>query len=134
MAHKGRTRAPTKPKPKPAPKGVGGRKPFAPTPESRKMVNTLASFGVPQEDIASVVGVDKKTLRKYFREDLDNAMVKANAMVAQSLYNKAIGSGPQSFTAAIFWAKTRMGWKEPAQDHHVDGSITLKFDAIDAKV
>ncbi len=32
--------------------------------------------------------------------------------MAESLYRKAIGEGPQSVTAAIFWLKTRAHWKE----------------------
>jgi hypothetical protein len=32
--------------------------------------------------------------------------------VAESLYRKAATDGPQSVTAAIFWLKTRAGWKE----------------------
>ena len=37
---------------------------------------------------------------------------KANARVAERLYRKAIGEGQESFTAAIFWMKTRARWKE----------------------
>ena len=37
---------------------------------------------------------------------------KANTKVAESLYRKALGDGSQSVTAAIFWLKTRAGWKE----------------------
>jgi hypothetical protein len=40
------------------------------------------------------------------------APIKANAAVAQSLFRKATGDGPQSVAAAIFWVKARMGWKE----------------------
>lgn len=39
--------------------------------------------------------------------------------MAQSLFfRKATGDGPQSVTAAIFWAKTRMGWKETVLNEH----------------
>jgi hypothetical protein len=38
--------------------------------------------------------------------------VKANACVAESLYRKAVGEGREAVTAAIFWLKTRAGWKE----------------------
>jgi len=38
--------------------------------------------------------------------------VKANAKVAENLYRKATGDGRESIIAAIFWLKTRAGWKE----------------------
>ena len=44
--------------------------------------------------------------------------IKANSAVAQSLFKKATGDGPQSVAAAIFWAKTRMGWKETVVNEH----------------
>ncbi len=45
--------------------------------------------------------------------------IKATAKVAESLFRKATGDGAQSVTAAIFWLKTRGGWRETPQDHHV---------------
>lgn len=84
------------------------------------MVRILVACGTPQDLIARQVPnpetnapIDGKTLRRAFRAELVDGMVAANAMVAQSLFKKATGNGPQSVTAAIFWAKTRMGWKEP---------------------
>ena len=87
---------------------------FKPTDEQRRQVDAMAAYGVPEHAIARVLQIDGKTLRKYFREELDTAHIKANSAVAQSLYQKAIGNGPQSVTACIFWCKTRMGWREPA--------------------
>lgn len=85
---------------------------FKPTDDHRKTVDAMAAYGVPEEAIARVLGISDRTLRKYFKETLATAHIKANSAVAQSLYRKAIGDGPQSVTAAIFWAKTRMGWRE----------------------
>jgi len=72
----------------------------------------MAAFGVPEVNIARVVGIDAKTLRKHYREELDTGQTKATAKVAESLFRKATTEGPQSVTAAIFWLKTRAGWKE----------------------
>lgn len=47
------------------------------------------------------------------------------AKVAESLFRKAIGEGPQSVTAAIFWLKTCGGWRKTAQDHRV-GLVDLR--------
>lgn len=91
----------------------GGRPLFEPTPANRQMVETMAGCGIPENDIALVVGVAPKTLRRHFRLELDTGHVKANARVAGNLYRIATGSGREAVTAAIFWLKTRCGWSEP---------------------
>ena len=84
---------------------------FQPTPEQAKLVRKLVACGNGQEDIARVIGVrSPKTLRKYFREELDRAAIEANTHVAHSLYKSAV-SGKDT-TAAIFWLKCRGGWRE----------------------
>ena len=72
----------------------------------------MAGYGVPEAEIAGVVGIDAKTLRKHYRGELDHGHVKANAKVAENLYRKATGDGREAVIAAIFWLKTRAGWKE----------------------
>ena len=72
----------------------------------------MAAYGVPEIDIARVIGIDPKTLRKHYRDELDNGHVKANVKVAENLYRKATGEGRESVVAAIFWLKTRARWKE----------------------
>jgi len=72
----------------------------------------MSAYGVPEVDIARVLGIDPKTLRKHYRDELDTGSIKANSRMAENLYKKAMGDGPQSVTAAIFWLKTRARWKE----------------------
>ena len=79
----------------------------------------MAGYGIPEADIATVLEIDPKTLRKHYREELDTGQIKATAKVAESLFRKATGDGSQSVTAAIFWLKTRGGWRETPQDHRV---------------
>lgn len=89
-----------------------GRPPHEPTPMSRRNVEALAGYGVPEADIAGVVGIDPKTLRKHYARELRYGHVKANAKVAENLFRKATGDGRESVIAAIFWMKTRAQWKE----------------------
>lgn len=92
---------------------------FEPTEKDRATVKAMAAYGVPQEQIMAVIGVSKPTLHKYFRKELDTAMIEANAQVAQSLFNQAVKHG--NVTAMIFWLKTRAKeqWKEsPQQVEH----------------
>lgn len=55
----------------------------------REEVRRLAGLGVPQDDIAEIVGCAPKTLRKQFRAELDRGAAEANATVAGSLYEQA---------------------------------------------
>jgi len=80
-----------------------------PDNSTRKKVESLCAVGIPQEDIALVLGIDAKTLRKHYRKELDEAMTKANAAVAGKLYSSAMAGDVR---AQIFWCKTRLGWRE----------------------
>lgn len=84
----------------------------APDPVTRRQVEAMAGYGVPEHEIAGIVGIDAKTLRKHYREELALGHTKANVKVAENLYRKACGEGRESVTAAIFWLKTRARWKE----------------------
>jgi hypothetical protein len=112
-------------------KHPGGRPPYVPTEEQRKMVEAMTSFGVTQIEVCTVLGIDKKTLNKYYREELDRAHIKANAKVAANLFRQATKDDFRSTTAAIFWAKTRMGWKEPV---HVEATIKSYESMSDAEL
>jgi hypothetical protein len=96
-----------------------GRRAHHPDERGRRQVEALAAYGVPETDIARVVGIDPKTLRKHYRDELDLGATKATAKVAEFLFRKATTEGPQCVTAAIFWMKTRGGWRETPQAHEV---------------
>jgi len=96
-----------------------GRRAHRPDDRGRRQVEALAAYGVPERDISRVVGVDAKTLRKHYRDELDLGATKATAKVAEFLFRKATTEGPQCVTAAIFWMKTRGGWREAPQSHEI---------------
>ena len=107
--------------------------PHKPTDKTRAEVSALCSFGVPQEDIGRYIGIDAKTLRLYYRDELDNSATRANAAVGRFLYQNASGSTLKDgathsdcVRAAMFWAKTRMGWRETQSLEHTspDGSMS----------
>lgn len=106
-----------------------GRPNYKPSDEHRKMVEAMASVGVPQDEICVVIGIDAKTLRKHFREELDSAMIKANAKVAANLYRQATKDDFKAAPAAMFWAKTRMGWREKLDLNH-SGTINVDFSRM----
>ena len=112
------------------------RKPHQPTKATRDTVSLHVMVGTPQDVISQVLGIDKKTLLKYYREEIDTAAAKANAKVGGSLFNKAL-SGDTA--AQIFWLKTRAGFKERQEIDHQssDGSMkphfTVEFVNANAK-
>jgi hypothetical protein len=94
-----------------------------PTDAQRQLVQLHATIGTTHEVIASIIGIDAKTLRKHYREELDQSMAKANAQIGGALFNKAKGGDT---AAMIFWMKTRAGWREKQEVDlsSSDGSMT----------
>ena len=80
-----------------------------PTPETRRLVESSSGLGLPHESIAVLVGIDDKTLRKYYREELDIGKAKANGQIAKTLYQKALAGDT---TSLIWWTKSQMRWSE----------------------
>jgi hypothetical protein len=97
-----------------------GRRAHRPDPALRRQVEAMAAYGIPETDISRVVGVDPKTLRKHYREELDLGETKANAQVAGFLFNAARNG---NVTAQIFWLKTRAKWRETPLELRHSGSI-----------
>ena len=96
------------------------RKAHLPDPAQRKQVEAMAAYGIPEEDIARVVAIDPKTLRKHYRDELDLGETKANAQVAGFLFSAARNG---NVTAQIFWLKTRARWKETPSEHWHSGAV-----------
>jgi hypothetical protein len=107
-----------------------GRPAYQPDEVSSRQVEAMAGYGVPETEIAGLLGIDPKTLRKYYRSELDHGHTKANVKVAENLYRKATGEGRESVTAAIFWLKCRAGWRE-VNRHEIDSRPVVQFDRIE---
>ena len=105
-----------------------GRPAHQPTDQNRLQVKTLAAVGIRHEDIAAKLGISADTLTKYYRQELDDGRVDANALVAKSLFEQAKAGNT---TAMIFWLKTRAGWKETQVNEHTgtDGQ-PLKINVV----
>lgn len=97
-----------------------GRRAHQPDPAQRRQVEAMAAYGIPEADISQVIGIDPKTLRKCYRQELDLGTAKANAQVAGFLFANA-RSG--NVSAQIFWLKTRGRWKEAPSELKHSGAV-----------
>lgn len=100
---------------------------FIPTDEQRAIVEAMTGCGVPQLTISRSIfkpedgkPISHLTLRKAFRDEIKHGLARANAEVAQSLFQKATGNGNGAIQAAIFWLRCRGGsmWKDRQVQEH----------------
>lgn len=92
-----------------------GRPAYCPTDAERDKVRAWTAVGTPQAVQANLLKIDQDTLAKYYRTELDQGVDSANAMIGQTLWQKAIAGDTSSL---IFWAKTRMRWSEVNRTEH----------------
>ena len=93
-----------------------GRPAYLPTDKDRRIAEALAGWAIPQERIARVIGIDAKTLRKHFPDELDVGSAKLEAQLAQNLLRIAQGNDRQALIATIFALKSRFGWVEASSE------------------
>jgi hypothetical protein len=96
------------------PKKVG-RPAHLATDDTRNQVYELSRVGTRYEDIATLLSISADTLTKYYKEELQKGRIEANAVIANTLYEKAKGGDT---TSMIFWLKSRAQWKETQKHEH----------------
>jgi hypothetical protein len=113
-----------------------------PTEQEKRIAYSYAAYGATNEDIAAVLGMDNKTLTKYFEKELISGRAVSKNTIAERLYKMAVGreavidpaSGIQLHpaiapdrSALIFLAKVRLGWKETAV---VEQTVDVKSSEV----
>ncbi len=94
-----------------------------PTEETKKLVRSLSAVGIRYVDIASKLEISDDTLVKHYKKDLEDGRTDANASIGQTLFQQAKNGNT---AAAIFWLKTRAGWKETNAVEH-SGEVGVKW-------
>lgn len=102
----------------------------APTEITRKQAQQAAGFGLPQDQIGALLGIDDKTLRKHYPEQLALGRAIASAAVGESLFRRAISG--EDTTAAIWWSKCQMRWSPPPAIVEISGQISISAALADA--
>ena len=101
-----------------------GRPPYVPDARDRGLVEVLVASGLAQDQIATALEISVRTLRKYYKRELTVGTIKANAAVAQALFNQAKNGNVK---AQMFWLSCRAGWK-PAKitEHQGEGGGPIR--------
>tara|TARA_A100000171_G_C2140369_1_gene154938 strand:- start:10755 stop:11132 length:378 start_codon:yes stop_codon:yes gene_type:complete len=114
---------------------MGSKPRHVPNDITRAKIKSLAEF-LPQSYIAKHMGFTTKTLRKYYREELDMGYIKKDIEIAKTLHEVAVFD--KNVSALIFLAKTRLGLVEPKGDPGADEdsqageSLTINFEVNEA--
>lgn len=97
-----------------------------PTEQSRMQARTLAGLGLPQDQIALLIGIDPKTLRKHYEAEMALGEAQATQQVATTLFTRA--TRDRDLGAAVFWMKCRAGWREKLPDQSVKHSGRVEHE------
>lgn len=100
-----------------------GRPEYEPNEKDREQVEKWAGVGISQDDMAFMLDICKNTLRKHYTKELKAGIIKANATVGGRLYSMT----KDIPAAAIFWSKTRMGWRESMPQNEEKKSRQINF-------
>ena len=96
------------------------------------MCRELVLIGATQEHIASRLGVSTKTLAKALGPVMEEERQGRLGRVASTLYSMAVDD--RNTAAAIFIAKTQMGWRETAKTAEETDKITKVLSELIEKL
>lgn len=118
------------------------QKNLQPTEQEKKIVYSYAVYGGTDEDIAEIMGMNRKTLVKYFSEQLNSGRASAKNKIAQRIYMIAVGKDEiknpdtgkveskevkPNLSALIFLAKVRLGWRET---QFIESTVDMKPQGV----
>lgn len=101
--------------------GRDGRPPYEPNDEHRALVILGAENGMPHHDIARILRIGIHTLRRHYRRELRESLLRARLRAGGKLFKMGVEEG--NVKALVHWLSMRGGeaWKPPAIDHHHSG-------------
>ena len=125
-----------------------GQPKFEPTQDQRNQVKLMKALGIPEDRICKMITnprtskpVAPMTLARAFAAELESGAPEFHALVGDFILCAILGKKPMlgapikseqiRMTAAIFYAKTQMGWKETVVNEQAnkDGKPFLVDDA-----
>ena len=102
--------------------------------ESRRIVECLAGYGIPQLKIAHVVKVSLPTLHKAYRDELDRGAAQIEAALVANLMRLAQGDDGTALKAIMFALQARFGWSifAPAREPVLRKKAAADLEALSA--
>ena len=112
--------------------GKRGPAPILPTQEELEQIRICSACGLTQEEIGKVIGKSVDWLKKH--DEAARAIEEGRAVVKAKIGGSIIREAMKgNMTAAIFYAKTQMGWKERSVMEHEHYDLTnLSDQELDA--
>jgi hypothetical protein len=126
------------------------RRAFRPTAEQRDNVEAMIGYGIPEVEICNLIKnpetgkpIDSKTLRKHFKAEIAAGATRLKSLVGERIIATILGreggikDARAQATLAVFFAKTRMGWKETSVHEHANADskpFIFQVNKIDGKL
>jgi len=108
-----------------------GRPGHEPNEVTRQTVLMHVAVGTTVTDIAKLLGIGLKTLKKHYKEELNFGRSKANASVAGKLFDRAMNG---DVTAQIFWLKAQANWSDKQQVEFSSEDGTSPVNRVEIEV
>ena len=92
-----------------------------------EILKNLASIGCPTYEIASVLNVSARTLKRNFAEIIDQYKQKGKASLRKKMYDKAVKK--DNTMMQIFLSKNYLGMSDKVQQTNVTEPLPLIIEA-----
>jgi len=92
-----------------------------------EILKNLASIGCPDYEIASVLNVSAKTLRRNYADIIDQSKEKGKASLRKKMFDKAIKK--DNTHMQIWLSKNYLGMKDRTQTETIVEPLPLIIDA-----
>ena len=92
-----------------------------------EILKNLASIGCPTYEIASVMNVSARTLKRNFAEIIDQYKQKGKASLRKKMYDKAVKK--DNTMMQIFLSKNYLGMSDKVQQTNVTEPLPLIIEA-----
>jgi hypothetical protein len=96
----------------------------------RKAIMGLAKQGKTISEIADIIGVSTTHLKNTYKHELKCGKELADALVVENIYQQAMKDSPAAMPAAMFIAKSRMGWREKEEAKDNRPNIVFDFGSL----
>ena len=92
-----------------------------------EILKNLASIGCPTYEIASVMNVSARTLKRNFAEIIEHNREKGKASLRKKMYDKAVKK--DNTMMQIFLSKNMLGMSDKVQQTNVTEPLPLIIEA-----